>query len=82
MTQESVQFSGVVFFVSRRASTAYFTGGRVTPLPGIPSPKPWKRDGMNESMSAFLTGPKAFLVSGVNLCMNANSCWSDFYSLA
>ena len=77
-TQDVVQFSGAVFVGSGRARPACFTGRRVTPLPNIPSPRPWKRDGIKASHSACSTKPKASLMSGVTRCKNYHSCWNDF----
>ena len=39
MTHDDVQFSGAVIFRSVRARPACFTGRRVSPRPGIPSPE-------------------------------------------
>ena len=80
ITQDAVQFSGAVFIGSGRARTVCFMGRRVTPLPVVPSPRPWKRAGMKASLNACSTGPKASPMSGVNLCTNDHSCWSDFFS--
>ena len=40
MIQDGVQFSGAVSVGSERARPTCFTGRRVTPRPGIPSPMP------------------------------------------
>ena len=77
MTQDAVQFSGAVFTGSGRAGPACFTGRRVTPLPSVPSPRPWKRLGVKVS-----TGLKASLMPEVTRYTNYHSCWSDFCSPA
>ena len=82
MTQDAVQFSGAVSVGYGRDSPAYFTGRRVTPLYGPPSPNPSKRAGKKVSRRAFSIGPKASPIPGVTRCTNAHSCWSDFYSTA
>ena len=82
MTQDAVQFSGSVFVVSGRASPACFTGRRVTPLPGVPYPWPWKRAGIRVYCSTCSTGPKLSPMPGGTRCTDAHSCWSDFCSTA
>ena len=77
MTQDVVQ---AVFVISGRFSTACFTGICVTPLPGIPSPRPWMRTGMKLSRSACSAKPKESLIIGVTRCTNTHSFWSDFCS--
>ena len=67
-------------FRIREVQSRLFTGRCVTPLPDVPSPRPWKRDGIKASHSASSTKPKASLVSGVTRCTNYHSCWSDFCS--
>ena len=56
MTQDAVQFSGAVFVVSGRDIPACFTGRRVTPLPVVLSPRPWKRAGKKVSCSNSSAG--------------------------
>ena len=82
MTQDTVQFLGAVFFGSGRANPAYFTSRRVTPLPGVPSPSPWKRAGKKDYRNSCFTGPKASPMPGATRCTNAHSFWSDFFSPA
>ena len=82
MTQDAIQFSGAFFVGSVRAMPACFTGRRVTPLPGVPSPRAWKRSGTKASCRAYFAGAKAFPMSGVTRCMNAHYCLSDFCSTA
>ena len=65
VTQDAVQFLGAVFVGSGRASPAYFTGRRLTPLPGAPSTNPWNRVSKKVSCSAFSTGLKASHMPGV-----------------
>ena len=82
MTQDAVQFSGAVFVGYGNSRHTGFTGRLATPRPGVPSPTPWKRDSMNKSLSAFLTGQKASPMLEVTRCTNPHSCWSDFCSPA
>ena len=81
-TQDAVEFSGAVMFRYRRAIPARFTVRQVTPCPRIPFPTPWKMDGMNESVGAFLTSTKRSPMSGVTRCKIAHPCCSDFCSSA
>ena len=69
-----VQFSGAVFVGSGRASTTCFICRRLTPLHGVPSPRPWKRAGMKVYCRACSTGTKASLMPGVTCCTNAHHC--------
>ena len=82
MSQEAVQFSEAFLVILGRARNACFTGRRVTPLPGVSSPRTWKRAGMKAPPSACSTGPKASPMLGMTFCTNAPYCWSDFYSTA
>ena len=82
ITHDAVQFSGGDFVVSGRVRPAYFIGGQLTSLPGVPSLIPWKSSGMKASRSACYTGQNAFPMSGVTCCKNSFSYWNDFYSPA
>ena len=77
-TYDAVQFSGTFSVGSRRARCACFTGRRVTPRSGIPSPTTWKRAVMKDTQSNFSTSLKASPVLGVTRCTNAHSFWGDF----
>ena len=77
ITQDVIYFSGGIFVGSLRSRPACFTGSWVTPCPRVLSPTPWKRSGMNVSLRATSTGPKASHICGVTHCMNTHSCWSN-----
>ena len=80
ITQDAGQLSGAVNVRSRRAGPACFIDRQVNPRHGIPYTTNWKRDGMHDSRSAFLTSPKASAMSGEIHCTNVHSYWSDFCS--
>ena len=80
MIQDAVQLFGAVSVGSGMDGPSYFTGRRLNPLPGAPSPNTLNRDGKKVSRSAFSTGTKASPMPEVTRFMNSHSCWSDLCS--
>ena len=80
LTQDTAQFSRSITVGSGRANPACFTGRRVIPCSGTPSPRPSNRAGTKVSQIDFSTGTKASPMPRLTRCTNYHSCWSDLCS--